>query len=70
MDKEQEHKEYDECKEYSSMVAFKNLFKMSESTVYQEQIKRLLDKNIPIKAIQYIISTVNKCEQKMIEFGI
>ena len=46
-----------------------NKFKMSESKVEQEQIKKLLAKNTPIRVIQYVISKVNTCEQKMIELG-
>ena len=51
------------------MVNKTNKFKMSESKVEQAQIKKLLAKNTPIRVIQYVISKVNTCEQKMIEFG-
>ena len=43
---------------------------MIEYKVEQTQIKQLLAKNFPIKVIQSVISTVNTCKQKIIEFGI
>ena len=44
-------------------------FKMSKSKVEKAQTKQFLSKKPPTKVIQYIISTVNTCEQKMIKFG-
>ena len=52
------------------MVDKTNEFKMSKSKVEKAQIKQLLSKHLPIKVIQSIISIVNTCENKMIEFGI
>ena len=52
------------------MVAKTNEFKMSESKLEQAQIKQLLAKHFPIKFIQSIISIVNTCKQKMMQFGI
>ena len=66
MDKEQEYKEDEEFKEDSLVVNEKNEIKMSQSKVEQAHIKQLLAKRIPIEVIQYIGSTVNTCEQKMV----
>ena len=44
-------------------------FKKGKSDVEQTLIKKLSAKKIPTKVIQYVINTVNTCEQKIIEFG-
>ena len=50
------------------MVAKENKFRMSKYKVEKSQIKQLLAKTLPIKFIQSVISTVNTCEHKVIEY--
>ena len=69
LDKEQEYEKYYEYKEGSSVVDNFFKLKMRQSDEEQAQIKQLLDKMFQIKVIQFVIRTVNTCEQKMIEFG-
>ena len=51
------------------MVFKTNEFKTRRSTKEQAQIEQLLSKISPIRVIQYIISPINTCKQKMIGFG-
>ena len=49
------------------MVDKTNEFKSSKSDLEQAYIKQLLDKELSLKVIQYVISIVNTCEHKMID---
>ena len=57
------------AKKIISVVNKTNEFKLSKSDVERSHIKQLLAQNFPIKVIQSVISTVNTCEQKIIECG-